>query len=193
MIKINRVLYAVISDIFEELIKEDPNIDVDDVRTRLCQVFDENLECVIDDFSKAASMSSIDTIDIAGDTYTKSAMLTMITDGIDFRSTNIRSDSRSLISYLSKHLTDDFLIYPDHDCNVLIEYNNVIEAQLNFENDKIILLMGESPEPDIQLFKLVLPEILKWIQGVRELPHDNNNNSPSKTSKNISAPNFDLL
>jgi hypothetical protein len=190
MIKINRVLYAVISDIFEELIKENPDIDVDEVRTRLYQVFDENLECVIEDFSRAANMASLDTIDIAGEAYTKNAMITMITDGIDFKSTNIRSDSRGLISHLSKNLSDEFLIYPDHDCNVLIEHSNVVEAQLNFENDKIILMKGETPEPDIQVFKEVLPEILKWIQNTDEKESDN---KPKKPSKKKVRPSFDML
>jgi len=191
MIKINRVLYAVISDIFEELIKEDPNIEVDEVRARLYQVFDENLECVIEDFSRAANMASLDTIDIAGSAYTKNAMITMITDGIDFKSTNVRADSRGLISHLSKNLSDEFLIYPDHDCNVLIEHSNVVEAQLNFENDKIVLMKGETPEPDVQVFKEVLPEILKWIQNADE--KEPNNNNPKKPSKKKVRPNFDML
>jgi len=140
MIKINRVLYAVISDIFEELIKEDPNIEVDEVRARLYEVFDENLECVITDFSRAASMTSLDTVDIAGESYTKDSMILMITDGIDFTSTNLRADSRGLIKHLTDNLPDEFFIYPDHDANVLIEHDNVIEAQLNFDlvNDKIV-------------------------------------------------------
>ena len=191
MLKINRVLYAVISDIFEELIKENPNIEVDEVRASLYQVFDENLECVIEDFSRAANMTSLDTIDIAGSAYTKNAMITMITDGIDFKSTNVRADSRGLISHLSKNLSDEFLIYPDHDCNVLIEHSNVVEAQLNFENDKIILMKGETPEPDIQVFKEVLPEILKWIQNADE--KEPNNNNPKKPSKKKVRPNFDML
>ena len=191
MIKINRVLYAIISDIFEELIKEDQNIEVDEVRARLYQVFDENLECVIEDFSRAASMQSLETIDIAGSAYTKNAMITMITDGIDFKSTNVRADSRGLISHLSKNLSDEFLIYPDHDCNVLIEHSNVVEAQLNFENDKIILMKGETPEPDIQVFKEVLPEILKWIQNADE--KEPNNNNPKKPSKKKARPSFDML
>ena len=191
MIKINRVLYAVISDIFEELIKEDQNIEVDEVRARLYQVFDENLECVIEDFSRAASMQSLETIDIAGSAYTKNAMITMITDGIDFKSTNVRADSRGLISHLSKNLSDEFLIYPDHDCNVLIEHSNVVEAQLNFENDKIILMKGETPEPDVQVFKEVLPEILKWIQNADE--KEPNNNNPKKPSKKKARPSFDML
>ena len=183
MIKINRVLYAVISDIFEELIKVDPNIEVDEVRARLYEVFDENLECVISDFSRAANMASLDTIDIAGEEYTKNAMITMITEGIDFKTTNIRSDSRSLISHLSKNLSDEFLIYPDHDCNILIEHSNVVEAQLNFENDKIILMRGETPEPDVQVFKEVLPEILKWIQGFDYQSSDNPPTNPEDKSK----------
>jgi len=191
MLKINRVLYAVISDIFEELIKENPNIEVDEVRASLYQVFDENLECVIEDFSRAANMTSLDTIDIAGSAYTKNAMITMITDGIDFKSTNVRADSRGLISHLSKNLSDEFLIYPDHDCNVLIEHSNVVEAQLNFENDKIILMKGETPEPDIQVFKEVLPEILKWIQNADE--KEPNNNNPKKPSKKKARPSFDML
>jgi hypothetical protein len=191
MLKINRVLYAIISNIFEELIKEDPNIEVDEVRARLYQVFDENLECVIEDFSRAANMASIDTIDIAGSAYTKNAMITMITDGIDFKSTNVRADSRGLISHLSKNLSDEFLIYPDHDCNVLIEHSNVVEAQLNFENDKIILMKGETPEPDIQVFKEVLPEILKWIQNADE--KEPNNSNPKKPSKKKARPSFDML
>jgi hypothetical protein len=191
MIKINRVLYAVISDIFEELIKENSNIEVDEVRARLYQVFDENLECVIEDFSRAANMSSLDTIDIAGEAYTKNAMITMITDGIDFESTNIRADSRGLISHLSKSLSDEFLIYPDHDCNVLIEHSNVVEAQLNFENGKIILMRGETPEPDVQVFKEVLPEILKWVQDYnQEAPASS---TPNKPAKKKSRPSFDML
>jgi hypothetical protein len=189
MIKINRVLYAIISDIFEELIKEDPNIEVDEVRARLYQVFDENLECVIEDFSRAANMASIDTIDIAGSAYTKNAMITMITDGIDFKSTNVRAASRGLISHLSKNLSDEFLIYPDQDCNVLIEHSNVVEAQLNFENDKIVLMKGETPEPDIQVFKEVLPEILKWIQDTDEKEPNN----PKNPSKKKARPNFDMI
>ena len=43
MIKINRVLYAVISDIFEGLIEENQNIKVEEVRARLYEVFDANL------------------------------------------------------------------------------------------------------------------------------------------------------
>ena len=190
MLKINRVLYAIISNIFEELIKEDPNIEVDEVRARLYQVFDENLECVIEDFSRAANMASIDTIDIAGSVYTKNAMITMITDGIDFKSTNVRADSRGLISHLSKNLSGEFLIYPDQDCNVLIEHSNVVEAKLNFENDKIVLMKGETPEPDIQVFKEVLPEILKWIQNADEKEP---NSTPKKPSKQKARPNFDML
>jgi hypothetical protein len=191
MIKINRVLYAVISDIFEELIKEDPNIEVDEVRAHLYQVFDEKLECVIDDFSRAASMTSLDTIDIAGESYTRNSMIAMITEGIDFKSTNVRADSRGLISHLSKNLSDEFLIYPDHDCNVLIEHSNVVEAQLNFENDKIILMKGETPEPDVQVFKEVLPEILRWVQGSgQEAPV---NSTPNKPAKKKPRPSFDML
>ena len=191
MIKINRVLYAVISDIFEELIKEDPNIEVDEVRARLYEVFDENLECVISDFSKAATMSSLDTIDIAGESYTRDVMIRMITEGIDFEPTNLRSDSRGLISHLTKNLPDEFLIYPDQDCNVLIEHSNVIEAQLNFENDKIVLTKGETPEPDVELFKEVLPEILKWVQGNRQCAPDND--TPAKPTSKKSRPSFDML
>ena len=193
MIKINRVLYAVISDIFEELIKEDPNIEVDEVRARLYEVFDENLECVITDFSRAASMTSLDTVDIAGESYTKDSMILMITDGIDFTSTNLRADSRGLIKHLTDNLPDEFFIYPDHDANVLIEHDNVIEAQLNFDlvNDKIVLMRGETPEPDVQLFKEVFPEILKWVKGKKT--ESSPKTTPTTPKKHRRKPNFDML
>ena len=193
MIKINRVLYAVISDIFEELIKEDPNIEVDEVRARLYEVFDENLECVIEDFSRAASMASLDTISIAGDSYTKDSMILMITDGIDFTSTNLRADSRGLIKHLTENLSDEFFIYPDQDANVLIEHSNVIEAQLNFDlqNDKIVLMRGETPEPDVQLFKEVFPEILNWIKGKKsDIPVKP---TPAAPKKRKTVPSFDMI
>jgi hypothetical protein len=145
---------------------------------------------VIEDFSRAASLNSLDTIDIAGESYTKNAMITMITDGIEFKSVNVRSDSRGLISHLSKNLSDEFLIYPDQDCNVLIEHSNVVEAQLNFENDKIVLMRGETPEPDVQVFKEVLPEILKWVQNTDEKEPDN---KPTKPAKKKPRPSFDML
>ena len=193
MIKINRVLYAVISDIFEELIKEDPNIEVGEVRARLYEVFDSNLECVIEDFSRAASMTSLDTISIAGDSYTKDSMILMITDGIDFTSTNLRADSRGLIKHLTDNLSDEFFIYPDQDANVLIEHSNVIEAQLNFDlqNNKIILMRGETPEPDVQLFKEVFPEILNWVKVKKsDVPAKP---VPSTPKKHKSTPSFDML
>jgi len=192
MIKINRVLYAVISDIFEGLIEENQNIEVEEVRARLYEVFDANLECVIEDFSRAANMASLDMIDIAGDSYTKDSMILMITDGIDFTSTNLRSDSRALISHLTKNLSEEFFIYPDQDANVLIEHSNVIEAQLNFDlaNNKIILMRGETPEPDVQLFKEVFPEILSWIKTKKDIASSPAPNAPKKRKL---KPNFDMI
>jgi len=192
MIKINRVLYAVISDIFEGLIEENQNIEVEEVRARLYEVFDANLECVIEDFSRAANMASLDMIDIAGDSYTKDSMILMITDGIDFTSTNLRSDSRALISHLTKNLSEGFFIYPDQDANVLIEHNNVIEAQLNFdlENNKIILMRGETPEPDVQLFKEVFPEILSWIKTKKDVVSPP---APDAPKKRKLKPSFDMI
>mgnify|MGYP001387103357 CR=1 FL=1 len=193
MIKINRVLYAVISDIFEGLIEENQNIEVEEVRARLYEVFDTNLECVIEDFSRAASMASLDTVDINGESYTRNTMIQMITEGIDFKSTDLRLDSRGLINHLTKNLSDEFFIYPDHEANVLIEYDNVIEAQLNFDlkHNKIILMRGETPEPDVQVFKEVLPQILSWVQAKSSDTPTVQPSVPRKSKKD--TPNFDMI
>ena len=193
MIKINRVLYAIISDIFEELIEENNNIEVEEVRARLYEVFDANLECVIEDFSRAAGMASLETVDINGESYTRNSMIQMITEGIDFKSTDLRADSRGLISHLTKNLSDKFFIYPDHDANVLIEHNNVIEAQLNFdlEQNKIVLMRGETPEPDIQAFKEVLPQILSWVKSKSSDTPTTQPTIPRKSKK--ATPSFDMI
>jgi len=52
-------------------------------------------------------------------------------------------------------------------------------------------MKGETPEPDVQVFKEVLPEILKWIQNADE--KEPNNNNPKKPSKKKARPNFDML
>jgi hypothetical protein len=190
MLKINRVLYAVISDIFEGLIEENKNIAVEEVRTRLNQIFDENLECVIEDFSNAASMTNLESININGSSYTRDIMIQMITEGINFTPTELRADSRSLIKHLMSNLPGEFMIYPDQDANILIEHSNVVEAQLNFVKNKILLMKGETSEPDIQVFKEVFPEILKWAQQQKS---SDAASTPPIPSKKKSTPSFDTL
>ena len=169
MKKFNRVLYAIISEMFEELLIDKPNISNEELMQHMYQEFDETMQLVFDDLNSMSQIADITEISIDGSSYTKSQMIDMIVNGIGFSSQDLVADSRSLMKHLSKNLDETFIIYPNYtgdpgNSTLLVERHNNIEAHISFESGKIFLLKGEAEEPDINMFKELYPEILKWVQ-----------------------------
>ena len=170
MKKFNRVLYAIISDMFESILINEPDMTNEELMQRLYQEFDETLQIVFDDLNSMSQIAEIAEISINGASYTKDQMIDMIVNGINFASQDLVGDSRSLMKYLSKKLDETFIVYPNHtggpgNSTLLVERHNKIEAHISFEAGKVFLLKGEAEEPDIGMFKELYPEILKWVQG----------------------------
>ena len=186
MKKFNRVLYAIISDMFESILISDPNMTNEELMQRLYQEFDETLQIVFDDLNSMTQIAEIAEISIDGASYTKDQMIDMIVNGINFSSQDLVADSRSLMKYLSKNLDETFIVYPNYtggpgNSTLLVERHNKIEAHISFEAGKVFLLKGEAEEPDIGMFKELYPEILKWVQGEDQQGDDEPTPSSGKT------------
>ena len=187
MKKFNRVLYAVISDMFESLLVDAPAMTNEELMQHLYQEFDETMQLVFDDLNSMSQISQIAEINIDGASYTKEKMIDMIVNGINFISKDLVNDSRALMKYLSKKLDETFIVYPNYtggpgNSTLLVERHNKIEAHISFEGGKIFLLKGETEEPDIGMFKELYPEILKWVQG-EDRQEDDEPTSPSDKTK----------
>jgi len=169
MKKFNRVLYAIISDMFEKLIADDPNISNDDIMQNMYQEFDETMQLVFDDLNSVTQIAEITSINIDGDSYSREEMVDMLVNGISFDSKDVRTEVRSLVRHLNGSLDETFVIYPmiidGHEGDIVIERKLKVEANISIGEDRILLLQGEGGEPDINLFKTVYPEIIKWIKG----------------------------
>jgi hypothetical protein len=55
-----------------------------------------------------------------------------------------------------------------HEGRIAIERKLRVEANISIEKNRIYLLQGDGDSPDIELFKIVYPEILKWIKGEKQ-------------------------
>ena len=176
MKKFNRVLYAIISDMFEKLIADDPNISNDDIMQNMYQEFDETMQLVFDDLNSVTQIAEITSINIDGDSYSREEMVDMLVNGISFDSKDVRTEVRSLVRHLNGSLDETFVIYPmiidGHEGDIVIERKLKVEANISIGEDRILLLQGEGGEPDINLFKSVYPEIIKWVKG-RDQDKDN--------------------
>ena len=112
----------------------------------------------------------------------------MIVNGIDFTSQDLVSDSRSLMRHLSRNLDETFIVYPNYsgdpgNSTLLVERHNKIEAHISFEAGKVFLLKGNTEEPDIEMFKELYPEILKWTQGINQETIDDPPTQPEDKTK----------
>jgi len=182
----NRILYAVIADIFEKIVQDDPHIPDEEVTQKIYQEFDETLELVFKDINSIAQVTEASAFLIDGDTYSKDEMVDMLVNGIDYISDNAKADVRSLIKYLNKTLDTSFMLYPDMSDggeSIILEKNYHVEAKISFEAGKIFLLQGETDSPDIKLFKLIYPEILKWTKGEDQQTSDDPPTKPEDKSK----------
>lgn len=172
MKKFNRVLYAIISDMFEKLIADNPSISNDDIMQNMYQEFDETMQIVFDDLNSVTQITEITSINIDGDEYTREEMIDMLVNGIAFNSKDVRTEVRSLIRHLNASLDEAFVIYPmiidGHEGDIVIERKLKVEANISIGEDRILLLQGEGGEPDISLFKAIYPEIIKWIKDQDE-------------------------
>ena len=202
MKKFNRVLYAIISEMFESLLIDDPNMSNEELMQNLYQEFDETMQLVFDDLNSMTQISQIAEINIDGASYSKEKMIDMIVNGIDFTSQDLVSDSRSLMKHLSRNLDETFIVYPNYaggpgNSTLLVERHNMIEAHISFEAGKVFLLKGDTEEPDIGMFKELYPEILKWVQGGDEQTGDDPPTNPEDKSKHNkikkSNPNGDAI
>ena len=187
MKKFNRVLYAIISDMFEKLIADDPSISNDDIMQNMNQEFDETMQLVFDDLNSVTQIADITSINIDGDEYTREEMVDMLVNGIAFDSKDVRTEVRSLIRHLNGSLDETFVIYPmiidGHEGDIVIERKLKVEANISIGEDRILLLQGEGGEPDISLLKTVYPEILKWAKGEDQQTSDEPPTKPEDKSK----------
>lgn len=184
----NRILYAVIAEMFEKVVQADSHISDEEVTQKIYQEFDETLELVFNDINSIAQVTEVSTFFIDGETYSKDVMVDMLVNGIDYVSDNAKADVRSLIKYLNKTLDEAFMLYPDMidgGESIILEKNYRVEAKISFEADKIFLLQGESSSPDVELFKAIYPEILKWTKG-EDQQTDTTPTSPGDKSKDNS-------
>ena len=144
MKKFNRVLYAIISDMFESLLIDEPSMTNEELMQNLYQEFDETMQLVFDDLNSMSQISQIAEINIAGASYSKEKMIDMIVNGIDFTSRDLVNDSRSLMKFLSRNLNETFIVYPNYtgdpgNSTLLVERHNKIEANISFESGKIFI------------------------------------------------------
>ena len=183
---------------FETLLIEQPDITNEALMQHLYQEFDETMQLVFDDLNSMTQIAEIAEISIDGASYTKNQMIDMIVNGIDFTSQDLVADSRSLMKYLSKNLNETFIVYPNYtggpsNSTLLVERHNKIEAHISFEAGKVFLLKGETEEPDIDMFKELYPEILKWVQGKNQQESDKPTPPNNKTKNNTKKSRFDYL
>ena len=188
MKKFNRVLYAIISDMFESLLIDEPNMTNEELMQNMYQEFDETMQLVFDDLNSMTQIAQIAEINIEGASYSKEKMIDMIVNGIDFISQDLVADSRSLMKHLSRNLDETFIVYPNYsggagNSTLLVERHNKIEAHISFEAGKVFLLKGDTEEPDIGMFKELYPEILKWVQGGNQQSGDDPPTNPEDKSK----------
>ena len=188
MKKFNRVLYAIISEMFESLLVDEPNMTNEELMQNMYQEFDETMQLVFDDLNSMSQIAEIAEISIDGASYTKDQMIDMIVNGIDFTSQDLVADSRSLMKHLSRNLDETFIVYPNYsggpgNSTLLVERHNKIEAHISFEAGKVFLLKGDTEEPDIGMFKELYPEILKWVQGDDQQTSDDPPTKPEDKSK----------
>jgi hypothetical protein len=157
---------------FEKLLVENPNISNDDIMQRVYQEFDETMQLVFDDLNNVTQITDITSINIDGDEYSREEMVDMLVNGISFSSKDARTETRSLIRHLNVSLDEAFVIYPmtidGHEGRIAIERKLRVEANISIEKNRIYLLQGDGDSPDIELFKIVYPEILKWIKGEKQ-------------------------
>jgi len=171
MKKFNRILYAVIADMIDDLLKDDPEMTDEEIMENMYLVFDETTQLVFDDLSNAQKIGEIVDGDfvIQGESFSKDEMIDMLVNGIDYKTDDAKKDAKSLVRHLNKTLDNNFMIYSglsDEEMGaIIIEHRNTIVANISIGEGKIFLLQGESSETDINLFKQIYPEIIKWTLG----------------------------
>ena len=171
MKKFNRILYAVIADMIDDLLKDDPEMTDEEIMENMYLVFDETTQLVFDDLSNAQKIGEIVDGDfvIQGESFSKDEMIDMLVNGIDYETDDAKKDAKSLVRYLNKTLDNNFMIYSglsDEEMGaIIIEHRNTIVANISIGEGKIFLLQGESSETDINLFKQIYPEIIRWTLG----------------------------
>jgi hypothetical protein len=190
----NRVLYAVIADLIEEILDESPDALEEEISQRIYENFDNALQLALSDLAISKQVEYTH-IKIDGEDYSREVMIDMLVNGIDYTSDDPRSDARSLIKYLNKTLDTEYLLYPNsaYGCegDIFIEAGNKIEANISISEGKIFLLQGESATPNVDLFKQIYPEILKWVQGVDQQV-DNSPPKPDDSSKTNKIQKIDI-
>ena len=196
MKKFNRVLYAIISDMFESFLVDDPDMTNEELMQHMYQEFDETMQLVFDDLNSVIATSDLSSVDIGDQSYSRDVMVDMLVNGIHFESKDAKADSRSLIRHLNKVLDESFMIYPNimdgEEGIIIVEKKNRIEANIAITGDKIYLLQGESDSPDLDIFKSIYPELIKWMQGEGQQSEDDTPPGSKKTSSE-SKSKFDYL
>jgi len=198
MKKFNRVLYAIISDMFESFLVDDPDMTNEELMQHMYQEFDETMQLVFDDLNSVIATSDLSSVNIGDQAYSRDVMVDMLVNGIHFESKDVKADSRSLIRHLNKVLDESFMIYPNimdgEEGIIIVEKKNRIEANIAITGDKIFLLQGESESPDLNIFKTIYPELIKWMQGEDQQSGDDTPQMPNgKNTSNYSKSKFDYL